>query len=255
MRFYPAIDLKDGACVRLLKGDMNAATVFNTDPGAQAAAFQAVGAEWVHVVDLNGAVEGRTANKAAVDSILSQVTVPVQLGGGIRTMAAIDGWLEAGIRRIVLGTIALKDPDLVKAACARYPGRIAVGIDARDGRVAVEGWVRTSETTALDLALRFEDCGIAAIIYTDIDRDGTLAGPNVQATAELAERLKTPVIASGGVSGPDDLRALKLVEHSGIEGVICGRALYDGRLDPVEAVNILSGRSDHPTARGGAAAC
>lgn len=241
MKFYPAIDLKDGDCVRLLKGDMNAATVFNTNPGAQAAAFQEVGAPWIHVVDLNGAVEGRAVNKSAVEAILAQVSVPVQLGGGIRTLAAIDTWLAAGVRRVVLGTVALKDPDLVKSACARHPGRIAVGIDARDGRVAVEGWVHTSETTALDLALRFEDSGVAAIIYTDIDRDGTLTGVNVDATAALAEKIATPVIASGGVSGPDDLRALMTVEATGIEGVICGRSLYDGRLDPMAAVSILAG--------------
>lgn len=243
MRFYPAIDLKDGDCVRLLKGDMNAATVFNTDPGAQAAAFEAVGAEWVHVVDLNGAVEGRAVNRAAVESIISRVTIPVQLGGGIRSMEAIDAWLAAGVRRVVLGTVALRDPDLVKAACARHPGRIAVGIDARGGRVAVEGWVQTSETTAEDLALRFEDSGVAAIIYTDIDRDGTLTGVNAEATAALARRIETPVIASGGVSGPGDLRALMALESSGIEGVICGRSLYDGRLDPASAVAILAGRA------------
>ncbi|WP_366653996.1 1-(5-phosphoribosyl)-5-[(5-phosphoribosylamino)methylideneamino]imidazole-4-carboxamide isomerase [Fodinicurvata sp. EGI_FJ10296] len=243
MRFYPAIDLKDGDCVRLLKGDMNAATVFNTDPGAQAAAFEAVGAEWVHVVDLNGAVEGRAVNRAAVESIISRVTIPVQLGGGIRSMEAIDAWLAAGVRRVVLGTVALRDPDLVKAACARHPGRIAVGIDARGGRVAVEGWVQTSETTAEDLALRFEDSGVAAIIYTDIDRDGTLTGVNAEATAALARRTETPVIASGGVSGPGDLRALMALEASGIEGVICGRSLYDGRLDPASAVAILAGRA------------
>lgn len=236
---YPAIDLKDGACVRLVKGDMEAATVFNTDPGAQADRFARAGAEWIHVVDLNGAFAGRPVNGAAVSAIVAAVGVPVQLGGGIRDMATIEMWLEKGLRRVILGTAALRDPALVKAACRRFPGRVAVGIDARSGLVAVQGWAETSSVTAVDLALQFEDAGAAAIIYTDIDRDGVLGGPNVEATAALAERLTTPVIASGGVSSLDDLRALKARAASGIAGVIAGRALYDGRIDVKTALAVL----------------
>ncbi|PKU23493.1 1-(5-phosphoribosyl)-5-[(5-phosphoribosylamino)methylideneamino]imidazole-4-carboxamide isomerase [Telmatospirillum siberiense] len=239
MILYPAIDLKDGACVRLVKGEMNAATVFNTDPAAQARNFAAAGCAWIHVVDLNGAFAGRPVNGAAVESIVKAVPVPVQLGGGIRDMETIALWLEKGVRRVILGTVALRNPPLVRQACARFPGQVAVGIDARDGYVAVEGWAEKSEVTALDLALKFEDAGVAAIIYTDIERDGLLAGPNVEATAALAEKLTTPVIASGGVASLDDLRALKARAASGIAGVISGRALYDGRIDLAAALAVL----------------
>ena len=239
MILFPAIDLKDGACVRLLRGEMDQATVFNTDPGAQARAFAEAGCRWIHVVDLNGAFAGRPVNAAAVDAILAAVAVPVQLGGGIRDMATIDMWLDRGVRRVILGTVALRDPALVKEACRRHAGRIAVGIDARGGYVAVEGWAETSSITALDLALKFEDAGAAAIIYTDIDRDGLLGGPNTEATAALARAIGTPVIASGGVASLDDLRALKAVADSGIAGVISGRALYDGRIDLREALRVL----------------
>ena len=237
MILFPAIDLKDGACVRLKLGLMEDATVFNTDPGAQAKSFADAGAQWIHVVDLNGAFAGKPVNAAAVDAILKSVSVPVQLGGGIRDMATIEHWLEHGVRRVILGTVALKNPQLVKDACRRFPGRVAVGIDAKGGKVAVEGWAETSDMSVLDLALKFEDAGVAAIIYTDIDRDGVMAGPNVAATAALADAIKTPVIASGGVSCLDDLRALKAFPK--LEGVISGRAIYDGRLDVAEAIALL----------------
>ncbi len=239
MILYPAIDLKDGNCVRLLRGEMEQATVFNTDPGAQARAFADAGCEWLHVVDLNGAFAGRPVNAAAVDAILGAVDIPVQLGGGIRDIGTIALWLDKGVRRVILGTVALRDPDLVKEACRRFPGRVAVGIDARDGMVAVEGWATTSRVSALDLALRFEDVGVAAIIHTDIDRDGVLGGPNLDATAELAQRLSTPVILSGGVASLDDLAAAKARAATGIAGVISGRALYDGRLDLRRALALL----------------
>ncbi|TWB22574.1 1-(5-phosphoribosyl)-5-[(5-phosphoribosylamino)methylideneamino] imidazole-4-carboxamide isomerase [Nitrospirillum amazonense] len=240
MIIYPAIDLKDGACVRLVRGDMDQATVFNTDPADQAARFAAQGFEWLHLVDLNGAFAGRPVNGDAVAAILNRVKLPVQLGGGIRDIATIEDWLKRGVERVILGTIAVRDPDLVKQACRLFPGRVAVGIDARDGRVAVEGWAEASDITALDLALKFEDAGVAAIIYTDIDRDGALGGVNVEATADLASHLTTPVIASGGVSSIADLAALKRQEDTGITGVICGRALYDGRIDPVAALGLLN---------------
>jgi phosphoribosylformimino-5-aminoimidazole carboxamide ribotide isomerase len=229
MILFPAIDLKDGNCVRLKLGLMEEATVFNTDPGAQAKTFEDAGCQWIHVVDLNGAFAGKPVNASAVEAILTAVTVPVQLGGGIRDMATIEGWLERGVRRVILGTVALKNPQLVKDACKRFPGRVAVGIDAKGGRVAVEGWAETSELTVLELAQKFEGAGVAAIIYTDIDRDGVLSGPNVEATAALAAAIGTPVIASGGVSSLDDLKRLKTIR--GLEGVISGRAIYDGRLD------------------------
>jgi len=244
MILFPAIDLKDGVCVRLVRGEMNLATVFNPDPSAQACRFAAQGFDWLHLVDLNGAFEGRPVNGDAVTGILDAIDLPVQLGGGIRDMATIEGWLERGVKRVILGTIALKDPDLVREACRRHPGRIAVGIDARDGLVAVEGWARTSNVKALDLALRFEDSGVAAIIYTDINRDGAMGGVNVEATADLAFALTTPVIASGGVASIDDLKALKSVEHTGVAGVICGRALYDGRIDPAAALALLASPPD-----------
>ncbi len=241
MIIYPAIDIKDGLCVRLLRGDMDAATIFNNDPADQARLFAEVGFEWLHLVDLNGAIEGRPVNAEPVAAILEAVDVPVQLGGGIRDAETVDRWLDAGIRRVILGTAALSDPDLVLEACRRHPGRIVVGIDARDGRVAVEGWARTSAVKALDLALRFEDAGVAAIVYTDINRDGAMGGLNIEATVDLAFALTTPVIASGGLSSVSDLLDLKAAEDSGIDGVICGRALYDGRIDPAEALAIAAG--------------
>jgi phosphoribosylformimino-5-aminoimidazole carboxamide ribotide isomerase len=237
---YPAIDLKDGRCVRLLRGDMAAATVFAAAPADQARQFADAGFRWLHLVDLNGAFAGRPVNGDAVEAILAAVSLPVQLGGGIRDLSTVDFWLERGVKRVILGTVALTEPELVRAACKRHPGRIVVGIDARDGMVAVEGWARTSEVRALDLALRFEDAGVAAIVYTDIDRDGALGGVNVEATADLAFALTTPVVASGGVASLADLKSLKAVEKTGVEGVICGRALYDGRLDPAAALKLLA---------------
>jgi len=241
MILFPAIDLKDGQCVRLLRGDMDQATVFNDSPGDQARLFVAAGCRWLHVVDLNGAFAGKPVNEAAIEGILAAAgDVPVQLGGGIRSLETVAFWLNKGIARVILGTVALRDPDLVRKACAAFPGRIAVGIDARRGKVAVEGWATTSEVTALDLALRFEDAGVAAIIYTDIDRDGVLKGPNLEATAGLAEQLTTPVILSGGISSLDDVQAVTNHRRSGIVGVISGRALYDGRLDLRRALEILA---------------
>lgn len=241
MILFPAIDLKDGAAVRLLRGEMGSATVFNPDPAAQARDFVEAGFTWLHLVDLNGAFAGKPVNDAAVRAILAAVDLPVQLGGGIRDMATVEVWLEAGVRRVILGTAAVKTPELVTEACRAFPGRIVVGIDARGGKVAVEGWAEASEIEALDLARRFEDCGVAAIVYTDIDRDGALQGVNVEATAALAEAIATPVIASGGVSSLDDLAALMAVESCGLEGVIAGRSLYDGRIDPASALALLAG--------------
>ena len=241
MILFPAIDLKDGACVRLLRGDMDRATVFNDDPGAQAAAFVAAGAQWLHIVDLNGAFAGAPVNADAVAAILAAAgDVPAQLGGGIRDLATVERWLDAGIARVILGTAAVKNPDLVSDACKAHPGRIAVGIDARGGRVAVEGWAEESDLAADELARRFEDVGVAVVIYTDIDRDGALEGVNAEATAALARALTLPVIASGGVSSLDDLRRLKAYEKDGIIGVISGRAIYDGRLDLAAALEVLS---------------
>jgi phosphoribosylformimino-5-aminoimidazole carboxamide ribotide isomerase len=228
---FPAIDLKGGECVRLLRGAMDAATVYNRDPADQARRFAAAGCEWLHVVDLDGAFAGRAVNAAAVRAILGAVAIPVQLGGGIRDRGAIDRWLEAGLARVILGTVALTDPALVKEACARHPGRVAVGIDARGGHVAVEGWAKTSSIAAAELALRFEDAGVAAIVYTDIERDGAKTGVNVEATAALARCITTPVIASGGVGALADIERLRARAGDGIAGVICGRALYDGALD------------------------
>ncbi len=239
MILYPAIDIKDGVCVRLLRGDMNAATIFNPDPADQGRAFADAGFDWLHIVDLNGAIEGRPVNTEAVAAILDAVEMPAQLGGGIRDLETVERWLDAGVRRVILGTAALANPDLVMTACKRHPGRVAVGIDARDGRVAVEGWAKTSDVRALDLALRFEDAGVAAIIYTDINRDGAMSGVNVEATVDLAFALTTPVIASGGVSSVADLLELKANQEAGIDGVICGRALYDGRIDPSEALRLV----------------
>jgi phosphoribosylformimino-5-aminoimidazole carboxamide ribotide isomerase len=228
---YPAIDLKEGRCVRLLRGEMSAATVFNEDPAAQAKSFADAGCRWLHLVDLDGAFAGKPMNAASVEAIIKAVRVPAQLGGGIRNLATIEAWLGKGIARVILGTAALTNPDLVKEGCRKFPGKVAVGIDARGGKVAVEGWAKTSEMTALDLARRVEDAGAAAIIFTDIDRDGALAGVNVAATAALARALETPVIASGGVAALDDIAALKAHESDGIAGAILGRALYDGRVD------------------------
>lgn len=239
MNLYPAIDLKDGNCVRLLRGEMDAATVFNTDPGDQARAFKEAGFKKIHLVDLNGAFEGKPVNAGAVESILANTDVPAQLGGGIRDLETIGMWVEKGISRVILGTIALRDPEIVKQACKEFPGKIAVGIDARDSMVAVEGWAETSETSALDLARKFEDAGVEAIIYTDIDRDGALQGVNVEATKALAENISIPVIASGGVASIKDIEDLLAVQSSGIEGVIIGRALYDGRIDPAAALKLV----------------
>jgi len=241
MIVFPAIDLKDGSCVRLVQGDMGQVTVFNDDPADQAERFAKAGFAWLHLVDLNGAVEGEPANVEAVELVLDAVSLPVQLGGGIRDMATIEMWLDKGVRRIVLGTAALTNPELVRAACRQFPERIVVGIDARDGMVAARGWTEVSQTPALDLALRFEDAGVAAIVFTDIARDGALGGVNVDATVDLAWALSTPVIASGGVADHDDLRAIYAERASGIEGVICGRALYDGRIDPAAALRIAAG--------------
>ena len=240
MILYPAIDVKDGACVRLVRGEMDQVTVFNLDPAEQARAFAEQSFQWIHVVDLDGAVKGRPVNSDAIVRIVSVVDVPIQLGGGIRSMEQIDHWLGLGVRRVVLGTVALRRPDLVREACRRFPGRIAVGIDARDGYVAVEGWAETTRVKTLALALKFEDCGVAAIVFTDINRDGAMGGLNIDATADLAFALTTPVIASGGVSSLSDLAALKAEEGTGIEGVICGRALYDGRIDPTRALRLLA---------------
>lgn len=241
LTLYPAIDLKDGACVRLRRGEMADATVYSDDPGAQARAWQQGGCTWLHVVDLNGAFAGASVNGDAVAAILAAAEVPVQLGGGIRDMAGIARWLEAGVARVILGSAAAKNPALVIEACRAFPGRIAVGIDARDGFVATEGWAETSAMPATELALRFEDAGVAAIIYTDIGRDGMLGGLNLDETLGLARRISTPVIASGGVGQLADLAALKQQGDGTLEGVIVGRALYDGRLDLAEALALLSG--------------
>ncbi len=240
LTLYPAIDLKDGACVRLVQGEMSAATTFNDNPAAQAQSFVDAGCKWLHVVDLNGAFVGRPVNSSAVAAILGVTPVPVQLGGGIRDLSTIEFWLSAGIARVILGTVAVKNPGLVQSACKLFPGRIAVGIDARDGRVAVEGWAETSDLSALELARRVEGAGAAAIIYTDIERDGKLTGVNVDATAHLASKLSTPVIASGGIGSLEDLAALKAYNRHGIEGVICGRALYDGRVKLPDALALLA---------------
>jgi phosphoribosylformimino-5-aminoimidazole carboxamide ribotide isomerase len=234
---YPAIDLKDGLCVRLLRGDMAKATVFNRDPAEQAQQFADAGAQWIHVVDLDGAFAGKPKNAAAVEVILKTGRAKLQLGGGIRDRATIKAWLDKGVARVVLGTAAVKDPDLVKAACKEFPGRVALGIDARQGRVAVEGWAEASKISALDLARRFADVGAAAIVYTDIERDGALEGVNLIATAELARAVKTPVIASGGIASLDDIAALKA---EGIPGAILGRALYDGRVDLKSALALAA---------------
>ena len=237
MILYPAIDLKDGACVRLLRGDMNAATVFGTDPAAQARAFQDAGCDWLHLVDLNGAFAGQPVNGAAVQAILAATSIPAQLGGGIRDIATIEMWLSRGIKRVILGTVAVENPDLVRQAARAFPTQIAVGIDARAGLVATKGWAHETNVQATDLAKSFEDAGVAAIIYTDIDRDGAMQGPNIAATEALARAVTIPVIASGGVSSLDDLAALRATEV--IAGAISGRALYDGAIDLGAALAML----------------
>ena len=239
MILFPAIDLKDGQCVRLKLGDMAQATVFNDDPAAQARSFEAQGFEWLHLVDLNGAFEGRPVNASAVDAILAAVKLPVQLGGGIRNLGQIEAWLGKGIRRVILGTVALREPALVRQACRLFPGRIAVGIDAKGGRVAVEGWAETSQLAAVDLAGRFADAGVSAIIFTDIDRDGVLKGLNIDSTLELAKAVPIPVIASGGLASIEDIHRLLQPDCRILEGAISGRALYDGRIDVTEALRLI----------------
>ena len=239
MILFPAIDLKDGVCVRLKLGDMNQATIYNESPSAQALAFEHQGFQWLHVVDLNGAFEGQSVNGAAVESILKATKNPVQLGGGIRTLAHIESWLDKGLARVILGTVAVRSPALVKEACRLFPGQVAVGIDAKGGKVAVEGWGEASELGVIELAQKFEGAGVAAIIYTDIDRDGILAGINWASTLDLARAVAIPVIASGGLASLDDIRRLASPECAILEGAISGRALYDGRIDPAEALAIL----------------
>jgi phosphoribosylformimino-5-aminoimidazole carboxamide ribotide isomerase len=236
---FPAIDLKDGLAVRLEQGDMARATVFNRDPAAQAHAFEAQGFEYLHIVDLDGAFAGKPRNADAIDRILETISIPVQLGGGIRTMATIEGWLAKGVNRVIIGTAAVRDPELVKSAAKAFPERVAVGLDARDGKVAVEGWAETSQLSALDIAKRFEDAGVAAIIYTDIARDGLLKGLNLDATIALAEAVSIPVIASGGFASIADVKALLEPRARKLEGAIAGRALYDGRLDAATALRLI----------------
>jgi phosphoribosylformimino-5-aminoimidazole carboxamide ribotide isomerase len=239
MILYPAIDLKEGRCVRLIQGDMDQATVFNDDPAAQAAAFEAQGFEWLHVVDLDGAFAGKPMNAGAVEAILRRIAIPAQLGGGIRDMKTVEGWLAKGVARVIIGTAAVRDPDFVREAARRHPGKIAVGIDAKDGLVAVEGWAQTSTLTAEELGRRFEDAGVAAIIYTDIARDGILKGLNIPMTLRLARAVSIPVIASGGLASMADIERLTDPDCAGLAGAISGRALYDGRIDPAEALALL----------------
>ena len=239
MILFPAIDLKDGACVRLQQGDMARATVFHLDPAAQAKAFQAQGFEYLHIVDLDGAFAGRPVNAAAVERIRQAVTIPIQLGGGIRDATAIEGWLSKGINRVIIGTAAVRDPALVRDAARKFPGQIAVGLDARAGKVAVEGWAKTSELTALEFAKRFEDAGVAAIVHTDIARDGLLEGLNLEASLALAQAISTPVIVSGGLASIEDIKALLAPSTRKIAGAIAGRALYDGRLDAAAALALI----------------
>ena len=241
MILFPAIDLKDGNCVRLTRGEMDTATVFNPDPAAQAKAFAACGFQWLHCIDLNGAFEGQSVNAAAVKAIREAVSLPIQLGGGIRDMKAIEFWLGAGITRVILGTVALTNPAMVKEAARAFPGRIVVAADARGGRIATEGWSETTELTPAELSERFEGFGVAAVLYTDVDRDGLMRGVNVAATAALAHKIALPVIASGGVSGIDDIKALVAAGEPNIEGVVIGRALYDGRIKAAEALNVANG--------------
>jgi phosphoribosylformimino-5-aminoimidazole carboxamide ribotide isomerase len=239
MILFPAIDLKNGQCVRLEQGDMARATVFNLDPAAQAKSFADQGFEYLHVVDLDGAFAGKPVNAQAVEAMLQTVKMPVQLGGGIRDLRTVEAWLSKGITRVIIGTAAVRDPELVKAAAKAFPGRVAVGLDARDGKVAVEGWAEVSEVTALDIAKRFEDAGVAAIIFTDIARDGLLKGLNLDATIGLADEISIPVIASGGLASIADIKAMLTPRAQKLEGAIAGRALYDGRLDPAEALALI----------------
>ena len=236
---FPAIDLKNGQCVRLEQGDMARATVFNLDPAAQARSFAAQGFEYLHVVDLDGAFAGRPMNAGAVEAMLKAVSIPLQLGGGIRALKTVEAWLAKGVARVIIGTAAVRDPELVRAAAKKFPGRVAVGLDARDGKVAVEGWAERSQVTALEIAQRFEDAGVAAIVFTDIARDGLLKGLNIDATIELAERISTPVIASGGLASIGDVKALLAPRATKLAGAIAGRALYDGRLDPDTALALI----------------
>ena len=238
MILYPAIDLKDGQAVRLIHGDMEQSTVFNDDPAAQAMSFVNTGCEWLHLVDLNGAFAGTPVNAAPVEAILKTCKVPTQLGGGIRDMATIEAWLDKGLTRVILGTVAVENPDLVREAARAFPNQVAVGIDARNGRVATKGWAEETDVMVTDLAKSFEDAGVAAIIYTDIMRDGAMGGPNIEATADLARAISIPVIASGGVSSLADLKALKATNV--ISGAISGRALYDGAIDLSEALKALA---------------
>ena len=239
MILFPAVDLKNGQGVRLEQGDMSRATVFNLDPAAQARAFAAQGFEYLHIVDLDGAFAGKPINAQAVESMLKAVAMPVQLGGGIRDIATVEGWLQKGVTRVIIGTAAVRDPGFVKSAAKKFPGRVAVGLDARDGKVAVEGWAETSEVTALEIAQRFEDAGVAAIIFTDIARDGLLKGLNLDATIALADRISIPVIASGGLASIEDVKAMLAPRAGKLAGAIAGRALYDGRLDPAAALALI----------------
>jgi len=236
---FPAIDLKNGQCVRLEQGDMARATVFNLDPAAQASSFAAQGFEYLHVVDLDGAFAGKPVNAQAVEAMLKVITMPVQLGGGIRDLRTVEAWLAKGIARVIIGTAAVRDPAFVKQAAKKFPGRVAVGLDARDGKVAVEGWAETSQVTALEIAQRFEDAGVAAIIFTDIARDGLLKGLNLDATIALADQIAIPVIASGGFASIDDVKALLAPHAAKLAGAIAGRALYDGRIDPAAALALI----------------
>ena len=247
MILFPAIDLKGGQCVRLKLGEMASATVYNADPGAQAKTFEDQGFSWLHVVDLDGAFEGRSVNGAAVEAILAATKNPVQLGGGIRTLDHVEAWLAKGLARVILGTVAVRDPDLVKQACRLFPGKIAVGIDARGGKVAVEGWAKASTLGAVELAKKFEGAGVAAIVYTDIDRDGVLAGINWEATIDLADAVSIPVIASGGLASIADIVRMTMPDARKLEGAISGRALYDGRIDPAEALAVLHGLNTPPS--------
>jgi phosphoribosylformimino-5-aminoimidazole carboxamide ribotide isomerase len=253
MILFPAIDLKDGCCVRLRQGDMRTATVFNVDPAAQARAFAQAGCEWLHVIDLDGAFAGKPENAAAVDAILAAQPMPVQLGGGIRDLQTIEGWLKKGVQRVILGTVAVHNPGLVLTACRAYEGRIAIALDARGGRVATDGWSKETDLAALDVARRFEDLGCAAFIYTDIGRDGELSGPNLEDTVALARALDSPVILSGGISSYQDLERIKREGEGIIAGAICGRALYDGRIELARALALFAGgdaAADAADARG-----
>ena len=240
MILYPAIDLKDGHCVRLLRGEMESATVFNDDPAAQARAFESAGFQWIHIVDLDGAFAGRPVNADAVEDILSAVSIPVQLGGGIRDLETAAAWLDRGVRRVIFGTAAVENPHVVCEACREYPGRVVIGIDARDGRVVTDGWAAEAMVAAIELAAEFESVGVSAFVYTDINRDGAMAGPNVEATEAFVRQTEVPVIASGGVASLDDLAALKRIGPYGLNGVISGRALYDGRIVPADALKLLA---------------